>query len=227
MWRLFLSLFFLPPTGANAQTILGTAKVIDGDTIDIGGQRVRLHGIDAVEAQQSCNRTGETWNCGQEATALLSSLANGKPVTCTQQDIDSYDRIVATCKVGWSDLGKAMIDAGFAVALPQFSRTYLENEALAKRRRTGIWGSEFDLPADYRAAHPTDYRPPAPPKVNPQGTPQRPFVQSNRSSGVYYRNCAAAWAAGAAPIYRGQPGYRTEMDGDGDGIACEPYRGRR
>lgn len=46
-------------------------------------------------------------------------------------------------------------------------------------------------------------------------------------SGVYYRNCAAAWAAGVAPIYIGQPGYRTELDGDDDGIACEPFRYRR
>jgi hypothetical protein len=37
---------------------------------------------------------------------------------------------------------------------------------------------------------------------------------------------ATARAAGAAPIYRGQPGYREEMDGDGDGIACEPHRMR-
>jgi len=43
---------------------------------------------------------------------------------------------------------------------------------------------------------------------------------------VYYRNCAAARAAGAAPLYRGQPGYRPELDADNDGIACEPYRGR-
>jgi hypothetical protein len=40
---------------------------------------------------------------------------------------------------------------------------------------------------------------------------------------VYYRNCAAARADGAAPIYVGQPGYRPELDGDRDGIACEPY----
>ncbi len=43
---------------------------------------------------------------------------------------------------------------------------------------------------------------------------------------VYYPGCNAARAAGAAPIYRGQPGYRAEMDGDDDGIACEPHRGR-
>jgi hypothetical protein len=43
---------------------------------------------------------------------------------------------------------------------------------------------------------------------------------------VYYRSCSEARTAGAAPIYRGSPGYRGGMDGDGDGVACEPYRGR-
>ncbi|HVM23222.1 MAG TPA: excalibur calcium-binding domain-containing protein [Sphingomicrobium sp.] len=43
---------------------------------------------------------------------------------------------------------------------------------------------------------------------------------------AYYPNCDAARAAGKAPIFRGQPGYRPALDADGDGIACEPYRGR-
>lgn len=43
---------------------------------------------------------------------------------------------------------------------------------------------------------------------------------------AYYPNCAAARAAGVAPIYRGSPGYRAPLDADADGIACEPYRGR-
>ncbi|WP_250890879.1 excalibur calcium-binding domain-containing protein [Sphingobium nicotianae] len=42
---------------------------------------------------------------------------------------------------------------------------------------------------------------------------------------VYYRNCDAARAAGVAPIYAGSPGYRDTLDGDSDGIACEPYWG--
>jgi hypothetical protein len=50
---------------------------------------------------------------------------------------------------------------------------------------------------------------------------------SSSRDAVYYRNCAEARAAGVAPLYRGQPGYRPQMDGDSDGIACEPYRGRR
>jgi len=46
------------------------------------------------------------------------------------------------------------------------------------------------------------------------------------NSSTYYRNCAAARAAGAAPLYRGQPGYRPGLDRDDDGVACEPSRGR-
>ena len=40
----------------------------------------------------------------------------------------------------------------------------------------------------------------------------------------YWHGCNDARTAGTAPIYRGEPGYRSEMDGDSDGIACEPYR---
>ncbi|WP_230280990.1 excalibur calcium-binding domain-containing protein [Croceicoccus sp. Ery15] len=43
-------------------------------------------------------------------------------------------------------------------------------------------------------------------------------------AGDYWAGCNDARAAGTAPIYRGEPGYRKEMDGDSDGIACEPYR---
>jgi hypothetical protein len=53
-----------------------------------------------------------------------------------------------------------------------------------------------------------------------------PRTGSVAALSVYYPDCRAAWAAGVAPIYKGQPGYRPEMDGDGDGIACEPVRNR-
>jgi hypothetical protein len=49
--------------------------------------------------------------------------------------------------------------------------------------------------------------------------------QASPPPNAYYRNCSEAWAAGVAPLYAGEPGYRPEMDGDNDGIACEPYRG--
>lgn len=50
-------------------------------------------------------------------------------------------------------------------------------------------------------------------------------ARARTEASVHYPGCNAVRAAGAAPLHRGQPGYREEMDGDGDGIACEPHRG--
>jgi hypothetical protein len=54
----------------------------------------------------------------------------------------------------------------------------------------------------------------------------KPVTTNSRAieASVYYSGCNEARLVGAAPIHRGQPGYREEMDGDGDGIACEPHR---
>lgn len=61
---------------------------------------------------------------------------------------------------------------------------------------------------------------------NPRAS--QPVDRAQGANGdTYYRNCDAARRAGAAPIYRGQPGYRAALDRDNDGIACEPYRQRR
>lgn len=53
--------------------------------------------------------------------------------------------------------------------------------------------------------------------------PQRP---DRAGASVYYAGCNEVRAMGKAPLYAGQPGYRVEMDGDRDGIACEPHRNR-
>lgn len=56
---------------------------------------------------------------------------------------------------------------------------------------------------------------------------QAPAATNRVPAGIaFYRACADARAAGAAPLYRGQPGYRDALDRDGDGVACEPYLGR-
>jgi len=206
---------------AQAQDVSGSARGTDGDTLNMTGIVIRLHGIDAPEYKQSCTRGGVSWACGKEAADKLFALVEGKPVRCEHRDTDDYGRTVATCRVGPIDLSAAMVDAGLAVALPNFTTAYVGNEARARDARRGIWGGEFQMPADYRKANPTPRLSPAPPAVG-----RAPSPSQARPSGVYYRNCKEAWAAGAAPLRRGTPGYRPEMDGDGDGIACEPYRQR-
>ena len=72
-------------------------RVIDGDTIDIPGQRIRLHGIDTPEAKQTCQRSGVTWLCGAEATKTLKELIGNSDVSCAERDKDRYGRVVAVC----------------------------------------------------------------------------------------------------------------------------------
>lgn len=204
-----------------AQDVSGPARASDGDTLNLTGISIRLHGIDAPELAQSCTRDGAAWACGREAADRLAGLVAGKSVRCEQRDIDDYGRIVATCRAGGIDLAAAMVDAGLAIALPRFTAAYVANETRAREQRRGIWAGEFERPSEYRAAHPMPRA-----RREPQA-PLRRSASPVAPSGVYYRGCNEVRAAGAAPLYRGQPGYRPEMDGDGDGIACEPYRGRR
>lgn len=56
-------------------------RVLDGDTIKIGKMNYRLHGIDAPEKSQHCQRDNVDWLCGQEAAAHLRTLIAGRPVT--------------------------------------------------------------------------------------------------------------------------------------------------
>ena len=58
-----------------------------------------------------------------------------------------------------------------------------------------------------------------------RGSEQRSSPQGTMSRGGAYRNCAAARAAGAAPVYRGDPGFGPHLDRDNDGVGCEPYKG--
>lgn len=209
---------------AMVQVMLGQPSVIDGDTFAFGDDMIRIHGIDAVEASQTCERDGQTWACGEEATQLLRSLLSRGRLQCQQVDVDQYDRQVSRCRAGGRDIGLELVAAGLAVALPQYSDSYIDAEERARAQGIGIWGGGFQMPADYRAAN-ADFKEPRPVRrraetwTAPEYATQRP----SRSGRAYYRNCAAARAAGAAPIRRGEPGYREALDADNDGVACEPY----
>lgn len=190
------------------------------------GIEVRLLGIDAPEAKQSCMRDGIEWPCGIEAHKRLSALVDTKQLRCTQVGVDAYQRIVASCLAGRTDPAQLIVASGFAVALPKFSDAYVADEARARSQKLGIWAGEFEMPADWRAARPQLARKPARPV---QRSPVWASGLNRRiaSPGTYFRYCREAWAAGVAPIRRGDPGYRPGLDGDGDGVACEPYRPRR
>lgn len=131
-------------------TLVGAAKITDGDSLEIGGTRVRLHAIDAPEGTQSCGEGGARWSCGRAASSKLAELIDGNTVTCRQTDVDNYGRVVAVCRANGVDLGAAMVEAGYARAYRRFGDDYVREETAAQAARRGIWASEHDAPWDYR-----------------------------------------------------------------------------
>ena len=131
------------PSVEGNSRIEGVASVIDGDTIEIHGQRIRLSGFDAPERGKACGAT----NVYQKAALYLSDQIGTRTVTCKRTGTDSYDRAVATCRVSGTDLGEIMVNAGWARDWPKYSHgVYADAEARARKSRTGIWN--LDCPID-------------------------------------------------------------------------------
>jgi len=132
-------------------TWTGQVSVIDGDTLGMGKQRFRLHGIDAPESGQTCNHAERgTWRCGQQAALALADKIGRAHVTCRQTDKDRYGRIVAVCALGSQVLNQWMVRSGWAVAYLKYSRDYAADETAAKQARIGIWSGEFVSPSAWR-----------------------------------------------------------------------------
>lgn len=207
-----------------AQAITGTASAVDGDSLTVGGQDVRLFGIDAPEYRQTCQVHYSAWTCGADAAAALRKLVDNRLITCISRDRDVYGRTVANCLIDGHDVAAQTVREGLAIVLDNGRSDYGAVEAQAKAGKIGVWASQFAMPVDWRRAHPRDPAATLKASARLSHAPARPQPQS---SGNPYRSCAQARAAGATPVYRGQPGYNPNLDGDADGIACEPYRRRR
>lgn len=137
---------------SSAQTFEGAAQALDGDSLVVGAQQVRLFGIDAPELHQTCRKDGESWPCGQLAKDQLAALVAGQHVECRGQGNDGYGRILAICSIGYDEINRALVEQGWAVAYRQTSDAYVSAELQAKAQRLGIWGSEFVMPEEFRTA---------------------------------------------------------------------------
>lgn len=160
LWRgtCILLAFGIGPAWADAIQVpaqdaylFGTARVIDGDTLEIAGNSIRLADIDAPPLGYACTvPKGGTAPCGQRAALSLRELVGLAPVTCIPLGRDSYTRDVARCSVKGIDLGAAMVKAGWALA--RFDDTYAPEQAEAKTRRAGLWA--FDDPLSFAPNRP-------------------------------------------------------------------------
>lgn len=126
--------------------IEGGASVVDGDTLVIAGERVRLRGLDAPELDQTCRRDGSDYPCGREARKALAELIGARPVECVGRRRDRYGRLLADCRAERTELARAQVVAGWAVAYGDYDK----EEAMARDRGQGLWAGEFDRPKDWR-----------------------------------------------------------------------------
>jgi len=146
-------LVLIPDDGSAARDALsGPARVIDGDTIDIAGERVRLEGIDAPETAQTCPRSDTgAWACGKGATQALRKLIAGQEVGCQRRGTDKYGRVLGVCFVAGRDINAQMVRDGYAWAFVKYSRSYVHEEAEARAMRAGIWQGNAEPAWDFRA----------------------------------------------------------------------------
>jgi endonuclease YncB( thermonuclease family) len=196
---------------AASSDYVGQASIIDGDTLEVHGRRIRLFGIDAPESGQTCKDSqGADYTCGQRAALALTDLIGARVVTCNQLDTDVYGRAVSICAVGGLDINGAMVEAGHAVAYREFSHAYIANEERAKAAKRGLWTGAFEMPAAFR--QPTVIPLVGPSQVEPPTFPR-----------VGDQDCAHfATRAQAQAFFQVQgPGDPHRLDADHDGLACE------
>lgn len=131
--------------------IVGRASVIDGDTIEIHGPRIRLHGIDAPEKGQPCfDASGKLYRCGQIAAMALDQFIGASPVHCSERDVDRYGRTVAACSVRGEDIERWLVRNGHALAYRRYSSDYIGAEQEARNARRGVWAGQIQPPWEWR-----------------------------------------------------------------------------
>ena len=157
---IFFCVFVFNPV--QGKEIIGIPKIIDGDTIHIGQNKIRLEGIDSPEIQQKCNKEylqvsfiinfslKKNYPCGVDSKKALSSKIDKSEIKCSILSKDKYKRYLATCFKGSLNLNKWMVKNGQAVAYTRYSKKYVNDEKHAKDNKLGIWKGTFLKPEKWR-----------------------------------------------------------------------------
>ena len=126
--------------GEYGEDFTGVPYTIDAGTIRIGNVTIRLHGIDAPQAKETCKRgDGKPWRCGWEATMALANIVGEHWVTCKRERSGAAHPVAAVCRAGVLDINEWMVRNGWAEASPRHARGYGDAEREAMKARRGIW----------------------------------------------------------------------------------------
>lgn len=131
----------------NEVTLQGQYKIIDGDSLVVREQEIRLLGIDAPEYRQTCTfQNGNTYECGKQSRLHLVKLARSGKLHCTGWEEDKYQRMLAKCRAGDIEINARMVKDGWAVSYGD----YESEEAYARKLGSGVWQGGFDSPKAWR-----------------------------------------------------------------------------
>lgn len=136
---------------ASAADLTGLARVHDGDTIALGGIKIRLEGIDTPETEQIClTSKGEPWDCGLASRDKLKAMIGMATVKCAPQGRDRYDRTLAICSANNVELNAWLVREGWALSFVRYGDRYRAEENEARANKRGLWAGAFIAPWDWR-----------------------------------------------------------------------------
>ncbi len=194
-----------------ASDFSGEIRFIDGDTLDVGQTRVRLHAVDAPETGQMCEtRQGTDWACGGWISKAVADRYDGAVAECDVMDTDRYGRTVARCRALGDDIGAWLVNEGLAFAYVQYGSDYIAAERIAAAADRGLHAVQVQTPSQYRKSRikgrtPTDANCAIKGNINASGTriyhmPGQTFYErtgiNTRKGERWFCSAAAAQAAG-------------------------------
>ena len=156
---IFFFLTYNDVKSKETKIIAGIAKVIDGDTIKIEKNKIRLFGIDAPEKKQQCQKSwlsisfltfNKSYQCGKVSTDKLNIKINNKFIICKSSTKDIYNRFIAECYKDKININKWMVSNGYALAYRKYSKKFIPQENLAKKEKLGLWAGTFEMPWEWR-----------------------------------------------------------------------------
>lgn len=139
-------------TSTSAAELIGVPRIIDGDTVEISGVKVRLEGIDAPETDQFClDDKSQPRECGKGVRDQLIKKSAGRSWTCRVSGHDVFHRSLATCHIDGDDIQRWMVRSGLALSFKRYSHAYDADETAARESRAGLWSGAFIAPWDWRS----------------------------------------------------------------------------
>jgi len=142
---IFISALSGAPARADSHRIKGPAKAIDGQTLMIGLEKIRLFGISVPELDQQCKWPHKVIPCGQVSRTALLDLIAASTVQCQILN-NRATPPVATCRVGGFDVGRNMVHTGWAIAAKGDPAGYGQTENRARGAKRGLWRGTFAVP---------------------------------------------------------------------------------